>query len=172
MALVGPARRQPLGDTDRAHLKTQFPVRLSAIDALRACWQGGVMSHANARSYEAAMRALAAGDVDSYMAFLAEDVQWWDLGSREPVIGKEAVAQLLTSNGLAPDIEIHDVLANDEHLVALIHFRATRDMEEFDVSHAEVLHFNHGRQVTKRQIFPSNIWSSLKLLGLSDQPKP
>lgn len=131
------------------------------------------MSRPDAAAYTAARTALAAGDEDAYLALLDEAVEWWELGSREPVVGKAAVSALLARPGRTePEIEVHDVLASEEHLVALIHARVGTSSGVVDATHAEVLHFNERGLVTKRQEFPADIWSSLRVLNRPDPSAP
>lgn len=114
------------------------------------------------------MGSLASGDLDRYLDLLADDIEWWELGSREPVVGRAAVATLMAeSDHVDVGGELHDVLANDEHLVALVHAHVATPTEELDASYAEVLHFNEDGRVTKRQIVPAGTWSGLSLLDLS-----
>ncbi len=123
------------------------------------------MTHPNSTAYRAAVEALANGDVARFVTSVAEDVRWWELGATEPIVGRSQLERYLRRRNTPPTTEdIHDVLANDEHLVGLIHAVAVLDSEEIDISYAEVLHFNDRGLITKRQAFPSNVWTALKLI--------
>ncbi len=100
-----------------------------------------------------------------FLTYLANDVHWWELGAKRPIVGRLELEQHLSgSAGGEVAAEVHDVLTNDEHLVALIHASAVIGTETIDISYAEVLHFDDQGLVTKRQVFPSDIWNTLKLM--------
>ena len=101
-----------------------------------------------------AIEALWAGDVGDLVAHLAEDVLWWEIGRNEPVCGRAEVARhLQRTREVAVAAEVHDVLANDEHIVTLIHASAARGGQTFSFSFAEVYHIDGRGQITKRQAF-------------------
>lgn len=52
-------------------------------------------------------------------------------------------------------LEIHDVLANDEHVTALLRARAERDGEIFDMDVVHVWHVAHGK-ATELWILPND----------------
>ncbi len=115
--------------------------------------------------YRTAIEALANGDLHRFLGYLAEDVQWWELGARQPIVGRLALEQHLSTNVVDPVArELHDVLTNEEHLVALIHASAVIGADTVGMSYAEVLHFDDRGLVTKRQVFPSDIWAALELV--------
>lgn len=123
------------------------------------------MEHQNSTAYKAATAALARGDLAGFLASVEEDVHWWELGAKQPIVGRSALEEHLSRKTEATvDQELHDVLANDEHLVALIHATAVRESQTIDVSFAEVIHYNKRGLVIKRQAFPSNVWTALELL--------
>lgn len=113
-------------------------------------------THQNAATYRDAMEALAADDIARFLAFIDESVRWWELGSLRPIESKVELAQFVADRGVQPTGEIHDVLANDEHLVALVHSVASVAQGNVDFSYAEVLHFHEGR-IAKRQVFPADV---------------
>lgn len=133
--------------------------RLRPLDSSVALEQDGhVTDHPHAHAYLRAKAALESGDVDGFLAWLAPDVAWWDVGSTEPIVGRAKFAAQLRDVGSVSVVEeIHDLLANDEHLVALIHAQVEHAGEAFSLSWAEVHHFDDAGRVTKRQAFPSDI---------------
>jgi hypothetical protein len=116
-------------------------------------------------SYLDAWKALASGDLAGFLAFVADDVQWWELGSVEPIRGRRELEEHLgRGSEVRLRADLHDVLANDEHLVALVHAIAPFPSGDIDISYAEVLHFDDDGLMTKRQMFPADIWAAMKLL--------
>lgn len=63
--------------------------------------------------------------------------------------GREAVLGFLSRefevSGGTYRVEVHDVLANDEHVVALTHATAERDDKLLDQNYAMVFHVADGR---------------------------
>lgn len=113
--------------------------------------------HPHTVRYRDAHTALESGDVDGFLDWLAPDVAWWDVGATSPIVGRAEVAAHVLDPGRVPVVEeVHDLLANDEHLVALIHARIEVPEQPFDLSWAEVHHFDDEGRVVKRQAFPSD----------------
>lgn len=103
------------------------------------------------RSLEAANR----GDMQAATEALADDVVWHEIGRDEPIRGKDALAALYAGAASA-DFQItaeeHDILANDEHTVALITATVTRNGRTFTYRVAEIYHVKDGK-VTERWAF-------------------
>lgn len=109
--------------------------------------------HPNASLYREAFAKLVDKDVDFLIDTLHDDVVWWQIGATEPLRGKAAVAASLDwLRQLDFDVELHDVVANDDHTVALV--SATVRLEDFAFSYrtAEILHIEGGR-ITERWAF-------------------
>ena len=95
------------------------------------------------------------GDFEAAFDVLAEDVEWHEIGRAEPVRGKQALAdRYMTSEGPGFDIkgEMHDVVANDEHVIGLVNATATKDGREFQYRTAEIVHVKDGK-ITQRWAF-------------------
>lgn len=107
------------------------------------------------RSSEAVQAIVAAwsGSVEPLVGLLADHVEWWDIGLAEPHGGPAAADHLRRRVGDGVVADVHDVLANDEHIVALIHATATKGTHTFSYSIAEVYHVDAEGHVTKRQAF-------------------
>jgi ketosteroid isomerase-like protein len=56
-------------------------------------------------------------------------------------------------------LEIHDILANDEHVVALVHATAQREGKQFDSNGVQVFHVKDGK-VTESWLHPDDIYAS------------
>lgn len=104
--------------------------------------------HPDAALYRRIFDATRDGDVEALEAVLSPEVVWHEAGSDEPIRGREAVLDRLRGMlGAAADlnaVELHDVLASDEHTVALV--QATIRAGEREVSYpvVEVLHVEDG----------------------------
>jgi ketosteroid isomerase-like protein len=93
--------------------------------------------------------AMSRGDLEAAASHLADDVIWHEIGRAEPRHGK---AELAASAG-AVDYEItgtmHDILGNDEHVVALIDATGTRGGRTLDYRVAEIYHFRDGKVIER-----------------------
>jgi ketosteroid isomerase-like protein len=97
--------------------------------------------------------ALGRGDAAWMSDHLADDVVWHVGGNSRMAgeyRGKEQVLQLLGSfGGEGADIEVHDILANDEHGIALGTARLhAPDGDRVEYRYVNVFHFR-GDQVTE-----------------------
>ena len=110
--------------------------------------------HPNATLVRESMEAFNRGDIQSYADFVADDVVWHQLGA-ETVRGKQALADAM--QGAEADwkitTKVHDVVANDEHAIALVEATATRDGgRTLNYRTAEILHIRDGK-LTERWAF-------------------
>jgi ketosteroid isomerase-like protein len=87
------------------------------------------MRHPNDQVIRRAYAAINRGDLAAFSAQFTEDAIWH--GSGAQIIGAEAIADLVAklreASGGTLRIELHDVLANDDHAVALQMTRAERN---------------------------------------------
>lgn len=111
--------------------------------------------HPNAARYRALSDAMRDGDMSQMMDAIADDVEWWEIGSSDPISGKAALMARMESLAADGDIsgDLHDVVANDDHMVALITATATRGDESLEYRVAEIYHVNADGQVTHRWAF-------------------
>lgn len=108
--------------------------------------------HPNAARFREVMDAFNAGDRDALADALADDVVWHMIGGGT-LHGKEAVAESMS--GLADvdlDAELHDVVANDEHLVGLVEAHVKAGDKEITYRTAEIAHVEDGK-ITERWAF-------------------
>jgi hypothetical protein len=102
----------------------------------------------------AAQDAFESGDMAQLDALIADDVVWHEIGRAEPRHGKEALRA--AGPGGAADYEItgitHDVLASDDHAIALVQATATRAGKTFTYRTAEIYHVQDGK-ITERWAF-------------------
>jgi ketosteroid isomerase-like protein len=112
--------------------------------------------HPNAALVRQALDSLNSGDMQRLTDILAEDVEWHEIGRAEPIRGKDALAARYGMGGPAPDFEInaalHDVVANDDHTVALVTATATRGGKTLVYRTTEIMHVTDGK-ITARWAF-------------------
>lgn len=105
--------------------------------------------HPNAAKVREAAKAFLAGDIGPWNELIADDVVWHEIGGRT-LRGKEA---LMESMGDIENVEfsgaVHDVLGNDEHVVALMDVTVGTGDEDFSYRTAELYHISDG-QITER----------------------
>lgn len=107
--------------------------------------------HPNAQAFRAAWNALQDGDVDGFRLTLHEDVIWHQAGPEAPLRGADDVVAALKGDLGSVEVEgdVHDVLANDDHVVALVQVTARRGGEEVSYRAVEIGHMRDG-QLTER----------------------
>lgn len=111
--------------------------------------------HPNATRYRHTLETFNSGDMQAMVDGLADDVVWHEIGNPEPIRGKAALAARFGGGAAAPyqiTGELHDVVANDEHLIALVTATATRDGKTFTYRTAEIHHTRDGK-ITERWAF-------------------
>jgi uncharacterized protein len=113
-----------------------------------------MQEHPNASLAREALEGMSAGDLTGQIEFLADDVVWHEIGSDEPIRGKEALRERLAglSQGGRITFEVHDVVANDEHTIALLTATATMGDRSLTYRTAEIMHIRDGK-VTERWAF-------------------
>lgn len=112
--------------------------------------------HPNAAKYRELSKATEGGDFAAYLDSIADDVEWWEIGSDQPIRGKAALMEHMQKFMGAGDMSIkgdlHDVVANDEHMVALVNATVERDGKTFSYRTAEIYHVKDGK-ITHRWAF-------------------
>ena len=108
--------------------------------------------HPNALLARQMIEALNRGDMQATAAFLADDVEWHEIGRAEPRRGIAALSASAPGAG-AVDYEIagtlHDVVANDDHTIALVDATATRAGKTLTYRTAEIFHIRDGKIVAR-----------------------
>ncbi len=93
------------------------------------------------------------GDVEGFLQLLADDVHWHvpgrcpiagDYKGRQAVLGYFGAIDEL-SGGTYRISEVHDVVANDDHVVGLHHSVATRPGKTYDYNETIIMHVRDGR---------------------------
>ncbi len=118
--------------------------------------------HPNLESARAGYEAFAAGDMATVNELLADDIVWHSGGDNiltGDYEGKEAVfnffGQLMQETEGSFKNDIHDMLANDDHGVALVTATATRGDKSIEGRVAHIFHMRDGK-MTEFWAFPED----------------
>ncbi|MCD6020792.1 MAG: uncharacterized protein K0R20_502 [Actinomycetia bacterium] len=109
------------------------------------------VEHANARVVREMFDAMASGDREAMAAVFAEDVVWHAPGTSRfsgMFQGKAAVLDRfarLADAGLQTRFDVHDIVANDQHAVALVHLHLEdAGGRRYDQQQVQVMHLHGG----------------------------
>jgi ketosteroid isomerase-like protein len=112
-----------------------------------------MQEHPNAAIVRRMTEAMNGGDMETAASLVADDVVWHVIGASEPFRGKAELAASMAGFAEA-DIkyDVHDILANDDHVIALGTATATIGGRSLIYRTAEIFHVGNG-QVTARWAF-------------------
>ena len=84
-------------------------------------------------------------------AFMADDIVWHEIGRTEPRRGKDELraAMMEGAGDYSIAYAIHDVVANDDHAIALGRATATRGDQTLEYRTAEIFHIRDGKAVER-----------------------
>ena len=109
--------------------------------------------HPNATVVREMNEAMASGDMEGAARRVADNVVWHEIGSAEPVRGKAALAESMGGfSGYDIKWDVHDVVASDDHVIALGTATATHGDRTLVYRTAEIYHVRNG-QVAERWAF-------------------
>lgn len=95
--------------------------------------------------------AFESPDYDSPVRALLSDGVIWHLPGSHALAGEhagpEAVLAAMRSFDGAVQLEVHDVVGNDEHVVALLKARGERKGRQYDAMEIDVFHLRNGKIV-------------------------
>jgi ketosteroid isomerase-like protein len=127
--------------------------------------------HPNVANFRSIYTAFTAGDMDTLASFVDEDVVWHTPG-RHPLAGTfggrdatfASFAEEFELSGGTYSVEVRDVFANDEHIVALLQATADRGAKRLDESYVIVFQMRAGKvcaawEVWKDQASVDDFWS-------------
>jgi ketosteroid isomerase-like protein len=109
------------------------------------------MAHPNEEIVRKGYAAFSTGDMEALAVLLAPDLVWHALG-RNPLSGDYRgvdqslgfLGRLVEMTGGTLRVEVHDVLANDQHGAALVRSHAERAGRTYDANEAHVFHIRDG----------------------------
>jgi ketosteroid isomerase-like protein len=102
--------------------------------------------HPNATLVREGLEAFNRGDMQGFAGIVADDVVWHQIGA-ETLQGTEAMPDAMPQGEADWQItaDVHDVVANDEHAIALVNATATRGDGRTLNRTAEIMHPRTGR---------------------------
>ena len=111
------------------------------------------MAHPNEDLVREAFAAFGRGDIDALRDQYFADGIRWHLPGRSPLAGDydgigqvmEFFGQIMEQSGGTFRTELHDVLANDEHAVALYATVAERDGRRLEDNNVSTFHIRDGK---------------------------
>ena len=110
--------------------------------------------HPNVEVFRRTYDAFTSGDMTKLAEFFAEDVVWHTPG--DSLVAGDFTGREATFDAFAKEFElsggtyrpqIHDVLAGDDHTVALMHVTAEREGRTLDIDYVLVFHVTDGKIV-------------------------
>ena len=108
--------------------------------------------HPNAEVFKRVYGAFTTGDMDGLARLIAPDVVWHVPGtnlisgeytSRDAIFGCFSKIFELSAGSYRP--HLHDIVANDQHTVALMHVTASRGDKTLDQDYAFIAHIREGQ---------------------------
>jgi uncharacterized protein len=110
------------------------------------------MAHPNEELVRRGYRAFEAGDLDTLREQLDPNVVWHVVG-RGPLAGDYRgidevfgfFGKIVELTGGTFELDVHDILANDEHAVVLVRARGERGGKKLEDPQAHVLHVKDGK---------------------------
>lgn len=122
--------------------------------------------HPVAARYRELTAAAEAGDMSVMAEAIANDVEWWMIGAPEPLRGRTAVVEMMGFVGdFDVQIGVHDVVANDNHLIALLNVTARKGSETLEYRTAEIHHINQDGLITQRWAFSDDTQAIIDFFG-------
>ena len=110
------------------------------------------MAHPNEDILRRGYEAFAKADMPAVQGFFADDIVW-HVGGRSPLAGDyrgpdevlRFLGQTMEMTGGSFSLEIHDLLANEEHGIALVVARGQRNGRTLEDRAVHVLHLQGGK---------------------------
>ena len=123
------------------------------------------MAHPNEDLLRTGFEAFGRGDMEAVGKLFTDDVVWHFPGKSQlagEYRGKEEVLGFLGKSfelsGGTLKLEIHDILANDEHGTVLTHVTGQREGKSLDDNSVQVFHIRDGK-VSESWIHPGDLYA-------------
>ncbi len=108
--------------------------------------------HPNVQIVRDALDSMTETDVAALAAVVAENIEYHQIGA-PAIMGKAALIESMEGFGeMEFGLDVHDVLANDDHTIALLDVTVKAAGQEFNYRTAEIYHIEDGK-ITKRWAF-------------------
>jgi uncharacterized protein len=124
------------------------------------------MAHPNEKVIRDGLHAFASGDMEAMRNFLAQDVIWHSPGRNQLAGDYKGLDETLGLFGKLFEItggtfrlEVHDVLANDDHGIILSTATAQREGRQLRDNGVQVLHLKDGK-VTESWLHPGDQYAA------------
>ncbi len=124
------------------------------------------MAHPNEELVRRGYQAFATGDMATLNELFADDIVWHAPGRNQlagTYRGKEEVfatfQKVAELSGGTFKLDIHAVLADDEHVVVLARAKGEREGKTLDDNSVQVFHIKDG-QVTEQWLHPGDAYAS------------
>lgn len=110
------------------------------------------MAHPNEESLRLGYDAFGKGDIETVLSLFTDDISWHipggnavsgDYEGKEQVVG--FFTKLMELTGGTFHLEVHDVLANDEHAIGLVKLTGERNGKSLNVNDAHIWHVQDGK---------------------------
>ena len=110
------------------------------------------MAHPNEDLLRRGYEAFASGDIDTVLALFDPDIAWHVGGSNQTAgdyHGHQEVlgflGKMVELSGGTFRLDVHDIVANDRHGVALVTARGEKDGQQLEVREANIWHLADGK---------------------------
>jgi uncharacterized protein len=124
------------------------------------------MTHPNEELMRKGYAAFAAGDLDTVRSLFSDDIVWHapgrnllsgDYVGADAVLGSFAKTFELTQGSFR--IDIHDMVVNDDHVVALVKATADRNGKHLEDNSVQVWHVKDGK-ATEQWLYPGDPYAA------------
>ncbi|HYN36008.1 MAG TPA: nuclear transport factor 2 family protein [Actinomycetota bacterium] len=116
--------------------------------------------HQNVERARKGYEAFKTGDLDTMKELFSDDIVWHVGGNNSltgDYKGQEDVfnlfGRIMQETDSTLNNEVHDILGNDEHVIALVHVTAKRGSKTLDTNSVQVFHVNSNGNVTESWTF-------------------
>jgi ketosteroid isomerase-like protein len=120
--------------------------------------------HPNVQVVREFGEALDRRDFEAAASYLADDIVWHEIGRGEPRRGKAELTQAIGEVDYEITGEEHDIIGNDEHVVALVNATGTRGERTLHYRTAEIYHIKDGK-ITERWAFSDDTAAITEFFG-------